>query len=227
MKKVMMFVGLACLFIAAGCSQTSQAKPNQNKAADQQKQASANKDETSSLDWDSFSKKASEEKGEQAAAKDAKASMTGVVPAGIKIPAINVEANVKKKGKNKNGNMKVPQNYKNVGWYTAGAKPGEQGSAILAGHVDSQNGPAVFFNLKDLKKGDIIYINSQDGKQQTFKVYKKKAYSRNDAPINKIFGYTAAKTVKLLTCTGDFNYKADTHQKRLAVSAHLVDENKK
>ncbi|HET7628490.1 MAG TPA: class F sortase [Bacillales bacterium] len=118
--------------------------------------------------------------------------------------------------------MGTPKKWENVAWYKLGAKPGEKGSAVFAGHVDSKSGPAVFFNLKDLKKGDLV--KNEKGVTLIFQVYDKHAYPRNDAPLQRIFGYTSVQVIRLITCTGNFNYEAHTHKKRLTVSAVLLAE---
>lgn len=233
MKKVMMvFIGVCFLVIAAGCSGMSQASSEQPKQASghQQNDQTKKQDQQKhaiddSFDWQQFSEKQSKKNAQQPT--QVADTSEGIVPNSIKIPAINVDTDVVKKGIVKEGDYKgymaTPDNAVDTAWYKYGAKPGEAGSSIIAGHVDTTKGPGVFFNLKDLKKGDMVYIKGKDGKTLTFEVYDMKAYPRDSAPVYKIFGYTAAHVVRLLTCTGNFDYSAGTHQERLVVSAKLVE----
>ncbi|SFL89481.1 class F sortase [Salibacterium qingdaonense] len=143
----------------------------------------------------------------------------GIIPAAVTIPAISVEAAVNKVGRLPGGKMAEPESVEDVGWYGPGYRPGEQGSAVLAGHVDSKIGPAVFFELKKLKTGDEIIVTGEDGEQETYIVQNQKKYDRSNAPVEEIFGWSYRKQLKLITCTGEFNENAGTHEKRLVVNA--------
>ncbi|MFI6809522.1 sortase domain-bontaining protein [Streptomyces luteogriseus] len=51
-----------------------------------------------------------------------------------------------------------------VGWYRHGASPGEQGTAVAVGHLDTESGPAVFAGLPELKRGRIVKARRADGR---------------------------------------------------------------
>ncbi|WNB91379.1 class F sortase [Bacillus sp. NEB1478] len=148
---------------------------------------------------------------------------TSIIPKMIEIPAIHVKATIEQVGTLKNGQMGVPEDFNSVGWYKEGSMPGDRGSAVMAGHVDSKTGPAVFYKLEDLKKGDKILVSDGDGKQLTFEVMRTEAYPRKNAPVDKVFGFTYRKKLNLITCTGNFNRDAGTHEKRLVVYTELVN----
>lgn len=73
---------------------------------------------------------------------------TGIIPARIEIPAIQVDATVIQVGKTANGQMEVPNNTIETGWYNPGYKPGSQGNAVIAGHVDSKKRTRRIFLFK-------------------------------------------------------------------------------
>ncbi|MDR7071226.1 class F sortase [Fictibacillus barbaricus] len=148
---------------------------------------------------------------------------TSIIPKTIEIPAIHVKAPIEQVGTLKNGQMGVPEDFNAVGWYKDGSMPGERGSAVMAGHVDSKTGPAVFYKLEDLKKGDRIMITDEDDKQLTFEVVRIEAYPRKSAPLDKVFGFSYRKKLNLITCTGNFNRDVGTHEKRLVVYTELVN----
>ncbi|MBH0164925.1 sortase [Fictibacillus sp. 7GRE50] len=153
------------------------------------------------------------------------AEMRGIVPVRIEIPAINVKAPIEQVGILENGQMGVPEDTNSVGWFEPGAKPGGRGSSVLAGHVDSKTGPAIFFDLKKLKQGDEIIITDKNGAALTFVVNKQKSYQRNSAPINEIFQTTSGQNLNLITCSGVFDRTEGTHEERLVVFAELKKEN--
>lgn len=150
-----------------------------------------------------------------------KADNEGIVPASIKIPALDVNTEIEKVGRLENGQMGVPKGFDTVGWFGEGAKPGAPGNAVMAGHVDSKTGPAIFYKLEDLNKGDEVIVKDNDGKTLTFIVTGKEKYDRKNAPVDKIFDYSYGSKLNLITCTGNFNRNEGTHEERLVVYTEL------
>ncbi|MDM5314715.1 class F sortase [Fictibacillus sp. b24] len=150
-----------------------------------------------------------------------KADTEGITPSAIEIPALNINTEIEKVGTLKNGQMGVPKGMDTVGWFGDGAKPGSPGNAVIAGHVDSKTGPAVFYKLEDLEKGDEVIVKNKDGKTLTFEVTGKEKYDRKNAPVDKIFDYSYGSKLNLITCTGTFNRDEGTHEERLVVYTEL------
>ncbi|WP_432353018.1 class F sortase [Sporosarcina sp. A2] len=153
-----------------------------------------------------------------------KAEQKGITPVSIEIPSINVKATIENVGELENGQMGVPQGVDNVGWFEPGTLPGDQGSSVMAGHIDSLTGPAIFYKLDKLKKGDEVIVRDADGKSLTFLVTGAKRYPRKEAPIKEIFGFSYGSRLNLITCTGEFNKKAKTHEERLVVYTELAQQ---
>lgn len=150
--------------------------------------------------------------------------MTGIIPDRLSIPTINVDANVEHVGQLPNGQMDVPKDDRNVGWYEPGAKPGEIGNAVLAGHVDNKTGPSVFFHLKDLVPGDIVKVTDVNGRAYDFEVQNVESYPRDQAPLEKVFGTNSNSGLNLITCTGTFDRDTKTHEERLVVFTTLLSK---
>lgn len=148
----------------------------------------------------------------------------GITPIRVTIPRIDVEAEIENVGLLPNGQMEEPDTMDGVAWYELGKKPGDQGSAVLAGHVDSKTGPAIFYDLNKLEKGDEIIVTGEEGEPLTFIVQDKVAYPREEAPVQKIFGYSFRRQLNLITCTGEFNRDAGTHDERLVVYTVLKSD---
>jgi len=157
-------------------------------------------------------------------AESKKTAANSIVPASVEIPAIGVNAAIEPVDILENGQMGVPKEVNNVGWFEPGIKPGNVGNAVLAGHVDSKTGPAIFFDLKKLEKGHQVIVKDAEGKQLTFVVQSKKSYKRDSAPINEVFGSSNEKKLNLITCTGRFNQSEGTHEERLVVYTELKEE---
>ncbi|WP_456273558.1 class F sortase [Bacillus sp. AK031] len=145
-----------------------------------------------------------------------------VTPKKITIPAIEMTAQVMKVGVKENGEMEVPENINEVGWYEPGAKPGGSGNAVLAGHLDGKGMPGAFYRLSDLKRGDSVVIEGEKGEKLTFQVLGVQSYFTNDAPLESIFGYQADSRLNLITCSGNFDEGAHEYEERLVVYTQLV-----
>lgn len=139
-------------------------------------------------------------------------------PSRLVIPAIGVDANVQHVGITKTGNMAVPDNYTDVGWYRLGSAPGDQGNAVIAGHLDTGFGrPAVFIDLEKLKPGDEVVVQDASGEAARFIVERLQIYDYNDAPMEEIFGPSDESRLNLITCDGVWNPNSKTYNKRLVV----------
>lgn len=84
------------------------------------------------------------------------AAQTPAAPVELTIPAIGVRNSVVNLGLQPNGSLQVPLSTGVVGWYTGSPRPGAVGSSVLAGHVDSESGPGVFYWLSALRAGDRV-----------------------------------------------------------------------
>jgi sortase (surface protein transpeptidase) len=130
-----------------------------------------------------------------------------------------VTANIISVGQNSDGSIEVPGPY-DVGWYNLGPTPGEVGPAVLVGHVDYvTTGPAVFWNLRNMKPNDTVQITRQDGKTVTFKVEKVASYGQDNFPTQQVYGNISYPGLRLVTCTGDFNYITHHYSDNLVVYA--------
>ncbi|MCD5324509.1 MULTISPECIES: class F sortase [Pontibacillus] len=155
--------------------------------------------------------------------KEDKQEDQGIVPTHLSIPAIDVDTKIEKVGVLDNGEMGVPDSTKTVGWFEPGTRPGNTGNAVIAGHVDSYKGPAVFFYLKNLEKGDEVTVTDQNGEKKTYVVKALESYPYDNAPIEEIFGTTDKKRLNLITCTGTFDQETRNHLERLVVYTELKD----
>src|SRR5579862_3543761 len=75
-------------------------------------------------------------------------------PVQLIIPGIHVNAPVEAVGITPDGSMDVPSQWNDAAWFEPGYRPGEDGNAVIVGHLDSLTGPALFWDLGKLKLGD-------------------------------------------------------------------------
>ena len=141
------------------------------------------------------------------------------LPVRLKIPALKVDAAVEQVGLTPEGAMDVPKEYANVGWFNQRARPGEPGNAVVAGHVDSKTGKAVFWDVKKLKPGDEIVVAGDDGVERRFIVESSELYKGQEAPLGRIFGPTPDTRLTLITCEGVFDRRAQEYDSRRVIYA--------
>ncbi|KKS04494.1 MAG: Peptidase C60 sortase A and B [Candidatus Nomurabacteria bacterium GW2011_GWA2_41_25] len=142
------------------------------------------------------------------------------LPARLKIPKINVNTVVEYVGLTPEGAMGVPKGPAGVAWYKLGPRPGEKGSAVIAGHSGYKDKkPAVFDNLHKLVKGDKIYVEDEFGIIATFVVREKRLYDPN-VDASDVFGSSDGKAhLNLVTCEGVWDEVTKSRSKRLVVFA--------
>ena len=144
------------------------------------------------------------------------------IPVTIRIPSIYVDAPVIGLELLDDGSIEVPDNTTETGWWRDGPEPGEQGPAVILGHVDSQDGPAVFYRLKQLTTGDQIHVDRQDGTTVTFAVDSTERHSKDAFPAEAVYGATDRPTLRLVTCGGAFDRSARSYVDNFIVFASLA-----
>ncbi|AVH58874.1 MULTISPECIES: class F sortase [Streptomyces] len=144
-------------------------------------------------------------------------------PERIRIPSIHVNAPLMGLALTPQGSLDVPPaGEKNLaGWYEAGTTPGERGTAIVAGHVDNTEGPAVFYDLGSLKKSDTIEVARRDGSTAVFAVDAVEVYAARDFPDDKVYGAADRPELRVITCGGGYS-KTTGYQGNVVVFAHLT-----
>lgn len=152
----------------------------------------------------------------------ATSSFARSAPVRLVIPSLHIDTTFEAPLKlNADKTVGVPTSYDKVGWYEGGATPGEIGPAVILGHVDSYQGPAVFYSLGQLKKGDEIAITRADGTTATFEVQTLERYERKDFPAELVYGQTDLSVLRLVTCSGIFNKGIQEYSHNLVVYALL------
>jgi hypothetical protein len=117
------------------------------------------------------------------------------------------------------GTMEVPRDIRLVGWYQFGPSPGEPGSAILIGHVDSRaQGRGAFFGLAHLRIGATILVESENGKRSTFSVVARRSYPKDRLPL-RVFDRTGPPTLTLVTCGGYFDERTRHYADNIVIFA--------
>ena len=125
-------------------------------------------------------------------------------PVSVSIPSIKVQTTLQLLTLDSSGALNPPTNLVQAGWYTGSSVPGQAGPAVLAGHVDSVSGPAVFYRLGLLKVGDTVTVTLSDQSTVEFSVTRVDSYPKNDFPTLSVYGPVPDPELRLITCGGSF-----------------------
>ncbi|MBX4191929.1 class F sortase [Candidatus Parcubacteria bacterium] len=157
----------------------------------------------------------------QKLAPESRAPLKEGAPIRLKIPAVGIDANVEDVGISARGAMSVPHLYQDVGWYRYGPAPGEEGSAVIDGHVDNGFGLAgVFKHLNEIKAGDEIVVTTTAGDVH-FVVDEVATYDYHQVPTSRIFTEKGDPRLVLITCEGEWVEGEKTYDHRLVIYASL------
>ena len=140
----------------------------------------------------------------------------------MQVPSIGVNSALQPLGLLPDGSLQTPSRRQQAGWYAGGVAPGDVGSAVIAGQVDSSSGPAVFAELHRVRPGDRILVIRQDGSVLRFLVDGIRAYPNRTFPAAEVYGPAARPVLRLITCPDSLDQQASDIPDDLVVSAHLA-----
>jgi hypothetical protein len=147
------------------------------------------------------------------------------LPVSVDIPAIGVHAKLLRLGLSSHGTIQVPSLRTQAGeaaWYKYSATPGQLGTSVIEGHVDSYQGPAVFFRLGALHPGDRVNVTLANGITAIFRVSGVRHYSKSKFPAKIIYGAAGYEALHLITCGGAFDYSTGHYLSSTVVFASLT-----
>ena len=146
-------------------------------------------------------------------------------PARLAVASIGIDTPIKEVELTADGDMAIDDSIDSAAWYRLGPEPGEQGSAVIAGHYGWKDGQAAVFNkLHTLKAGDKIVVSDKAGTEIAFVVRELREYSP-DADATEVFRSNDGKAhLNLITCIGSWNLSAQSYTKRLVVFTDQVTQ---
>jgi hypothetical protein len=145
------------------------------------------------------------------------------VPVRIDIPRIGVSSSLDRLGRGPAGTVETPPMRRAAvaGWYELGPRPGDPGSAVILGHVDSRSGPAVFYRLRELRRGDVVRVERVDGSVLQFVVERTEQFPKKRFPTDDVYYPTMKPGLRLVTCGGEFDYSIRHYKSNIIVFAAL------
>jgi sortase (surface protein transpeptidase) len=141
----------------------------------------------------------------------------------VRIPAIGVDSAVVDVGVDAAGALVPPDSADVTGWFAAGPAPGERGPAVLAGHIDSREGPGVFYRLVDLRPGDAVEVQRADGSVARFTVDSSVQTAKTAFPTDLVYAPVPGPELRLITCGGSFDRSVGHYRDNVVVAAVSAD----
>jgi hypothetical protein len=152
-------------------------------------------------------------------------SLRRSLPVSVDIPAIGVDSELLRLGVSPGGTIQVPPLYtrpSEAAWYKYSVTPGQIGASVIEGHVDTYQGPAVFFRLGALRPGNSVDVTLADGITAVFRVTGIREYAKSRFPAKSIYGATGYAALRLITCGGPFDYASRNYLSSIVVFASLT-----
>ena len=140
-------------------------------------------------------------------------------PVRVRVPGIGVDSPLELLGIDGTGALETPADYGLAGWFDRGPAPGDVGPAVLAGHVDSSEGPAVFWRLRELTAGDEVLVDRADGTTARFVVTRVERHPKDAFPTDAVYGPTPDAQLRLITCGGEFDRSVRSYRDNVVVFA--------
>jgi hypothetical protein len=152
-------------------------------------------------------------------------SATSAAPVGtlraveLRLPTVDVRSALVELDVGPDGALQAPEDPDVAGWYVRGAVPGEPGPTVIAGHVDSYVGPAVFYKLDQLAPGDRVEVTRSDGRVFAYRVATVGEFPKNAFPTLRVYGPTPGPELRLITCGGVFDRHNRHYRDNVVVTA--------
>jgi sortase (surface protein transpeptidase) len=143
-------------------------------------------------------------------------------PVTIRIPGVDIESSLVSLGLDADGTLEVPSDFATAGWYMNGPVPGDPGRAVIAGHVDSSTGPAVFYRLREIEPGEIIEVTRTDGSIAEFVVTALEQHDKDAFPTERVYGPSPRSELRVITCGGTFDPSVGHYDDNIIVFAELA-----
>ncbi|NNG38220.1 class F sortase [Flexivirga sp. ID2601S] len=106
--------------------------------------------------------------------------------------------NVVPMGTNSQGQIYPPA--RTTMWYNRSAQPGQNGIAVIAGHV-TYDGPDNFYNLRNVGVGSAVSVTCTNGKTVDLRVTGKESVPKTKLTTDqRVWGGSATPVVTLVTC---------------------------
>ncbi len=129
--------------------------------------------------------------------------MDASAPVRVQIPSVGLDAALIRTGIRDDGVLEVPPGEEGspASWYDGSPTPGERGTSVLLGQVNSTTDESgVFFDLPRLVEGDEVMVTREDGSTAVFEVYRSETVAKDAFPTRAVYAPVPGAELRLITC---------------------------
>jgi len=145
-------------------------------------------------------------------------------PSRVVVASLGVDVPVLATGLDDAGNMALPPDPANAGWYEYGPAPASPaGATVIAAHVDSLTyGIGPFAAFADAVPGTEIVVTDTAGAVRTYVVSSVNTTDKLDVVWASVFDRTGPSRLVVVTCGGEFDYSTRHYLSNVIVVATPV-----
>ncbi|MDQ0213574.1 class F sortase [Arthrobacter bambusae] len=152
------------------------------------------------------------------------AALPASVPVSVEVASVGISSTLLQLGKQPDGEVETPPGDPGspAGWYKDSPSPGQSGSAIILGHVNSTKSPVgVFYRLRQIAPGQDITVTRSDHTAAVFTVDAVRTYHKSSFPTVEVYQNADRPEIRLITC-GGYDPASGQYLDNTVVFAHLV-----
>jgi hypothetical protein len=141
-------------------------------------------------------------------------------PVRVQVEGTGIDLEVIPGGVEENGAMALPDNHYQAAWYRYGPAPGaDEGSSVLAAHVDSRTEQLPIAGLKDVAEGTILTVTREDGSVLRYATEGVENIAKRSLDGHRLFDRTGEPRLKLVTCGGEWLEAQDDYEDNVVLTA--------
>ena len=157
---------------------------------------------------------------EESAAAEPAEPADAAVPVRVRVGSVDLRMPVVPKGVAKDGQMALPPRPSTLGWYRFGPAPGEAGSTVLAGHVDTRrDGIGPLARLREVDAGAAVTVLLSDGRRVRYRTVSVRSIDKQSRALASVFDRDGRSRLRIVTCGGEFDRENGGYQENVVLTA--------
>lgn len=141
-------------------------------------------------------------------------------PVRVQIEDIGLDLEVVPTGVRDDGEMVLPDNHRQAGWYRYGPPPGSPaGSSVLAAHLDTGTEALPIARLDEVRPGTVVTVTRSDGSTVRYAAGSVEQIAKRELNSGELFDRSGEPLLKLVTCGGEYVEAADDYADNIVLTA--------
>jgi hypothetical protein len=144
-------------------------------------------------------------------------------PVHLAVPDLGMDADIDAVGVQPDGQMTLPADVDRVGWYRFGPAPGDDGPAVIAGHVDDrEQGLGAMAPLREAAVGEEVRVDDGAGTTSRWRIVSRELIEKEALPLDRLFARDGPPRLTLITCAGPFLPELASYRDNVVVVAEPI-----